>query len=540
MRNRLYILLLLILPLSFYAQKSQYTLNEDRSRVSLVVDNNHMVKLALSTEDVKRGQPLLESKLYSMNINMDTVGVWTQLADKENVWRLNIHVPDAKGFIISFDDFYLPEGSSLYVYDEKELNNAIVYSNEDNPKGGAYSIENIVGDNVMLEYVAHNQEEKPRLHFSEIGYKYETGVSTELSGYGESGDCMINVNCPEGDFWGKQKKGVLHLRVRRGSNTYLCSGSLVNNTNQDKTPYVLSAYHCFQYMSLDQIRQTEFFFEYQSPGCENERPKYKYHKGADPLVLNPINTGSDGALLTLADITGVEPKVLAIPSNWDVYYNGWDRTNDANNITSGTIIHHPEGDIKKITLYNKNPISGQWSESDETPNDTHWIVTYSSGATAGGSSGAPLFNQNGLIVGTLTGGDNGCSALTKPDYYGKLWYHWDQGTNADWHMDKYLDPNNTGVTKLEGLAAIEGTEPEPTDQPELFTYIDNGTLRIYAKDILRKVKVCDLSGRIVYSKTTGLSSSIHDISVSDWRNGVYIVSVNMDGRSSTKSIKIIK
>lgn len=533
MRNRLYILLLLILPLSLYAQKTQYTLSEDRSGVSLVVENNHMVKSAPSAEDKKRGRPLLESKLYGMNINMDTIGVWTELSDKKNVWRLKINVPEAKGFIISFDDFYLPVGSSLYVYDEKELNNAIVYSNEDNPEGGAYSIENVVGDNVMLEYVASNPEEKPRLHFSEIGYKYETGVDTELSGYGGSGDCMINVNCPEGNFWGKQKKGVLHLRVRKGSHTYLCSGSLVNNTNQDKTPYVLSAYHCFEGMTLDQIRQTEFFFEYESPGCENERPKYKYHKGADPLVLIPINTGSDGALLKLSE---------DIPSGWDVYYNGWDRTNDVNNITSGTIIHHPDGDIKKITLYNKTPVSGQWSESSTHPSNTHWIVTYSSGATAGGSSGAPLFNQNGLIVGTLTGGDNKCSAPTKPDYFGKFWYHWDQGTNADWHMDKYLDPNNTGATKLEGLAAIEDIEPDPdpTDQPELFTYIDNGTLRIYAKDILRRVQISDLSGRIVYSKTSDFTSSVHDVPVSDWRNGVYVVSVNMDGRSSTKSIKIIK
>lgn len=525
---RISALFLLIIPLCIFAQK-QYSLNENKSKVSLIIDKeSRTTKAAIDTE-TKKGQPLLESKLYSLPINMDTIGTWVT-SDKVNIWKLDIEVPESAGFIVSFKDFYLPAGSHLYVYNKNDLDKAIMYSHEDNPKGGPYSLENLLGDNVVLEYVTSNQNEQPRMLFAEVGYKYATGVDTPLSGYGTSGSCMINVNCPQGDFWKEQKKGVLQMRMRRGGRTYLCSGSLINNTNKDKTPYILSAYHCFEYMTAEEISQTEFIFEYESPSCENARPAYKYHKGATPLVLLPIDGSSDGALLKLSE---------AIPSGWDVYFNGWDRTNDGKSVTGGTIIHHPLGDIKKITTYNKNLTSGKWDDDPLVP-ATHWIVNYTSGATDGGSSGAPIFNQNGLIVGTLTGGDNKCTAPSLSDFYGKFWYHWSQDADPNLHMSKYLDPSNTGVAKLEGMNGLTNEPgPNPNDQPELSAYTDEGILYIHAKNVLKKVRVINLSGWVVYSKSDNLDSLVLDIPISDWRPGVYIVCVDMEGRS-TKAVRIIK
>lgn len=517
--------------ISFSAQEKQYSFNQDKSQLSLIVEKENTKMLVVNIENAKRrGLPLREAKLYTLDVETDTVGVWSVLPTKENVWKLSFSIPEAKGFNIGFDDFYLPEGSTLYVYEKDNLKNAIVYKHEDNPKGGAYSIENLKGDNVILEYVASEKIGKPRLHIADVGYKYLDEQGDPISGFDvSSNSCMVNVNCTEGDYWQNQKKGVLQLRVKRGSSTYLCSGSLVNNTNEDKTPYVLTAYHCFEYLSPAIIANTEFFFEYETPECETEnRPTYKYHKGAEALVLNSIDDGSDGALLKLS-----EP----IPDDWDVYYNGWDRTNDGTTVTSGAVIHHPQGDVKKITLYNKPVTSGKWE--DEAPDGTHWTTTYSLGATDGGSSGAPLFNQNGYIVGTLTGGENKCSNPTGTDFYGKFWFHWDQYPDEDLHMSKYLDPNNTGVTRLKGLSAIGTVEPEPGTQPELIAYIENDVLRIYAKDILKKVRIADLSGRIIYTKTSDFDSSVLDIPVSLWRGGVYILSVDVTGRS-TRSVKILK
>jgi V8-like Glu-specific endopeptidase len=513
---------------SLFAQEKQYRFNKDKSELSLIVEKEKTKQLVVNTGVRKRGVPLLEAKMYTLDIVADTVGVWSVLPSKENIWKLTFEIPEAKGFFIGFDQFYLPIGSYLYVYEKSNLKSAIVYKHEDNPKGGSYSIENLRGNNVVLEYVAPAGTEKPQLHIADLGYKY-SDEQGNLSGYNSSeNSCMIDVNCPEGDFWQNQKKGVVQLRVRRNgtleSSSNLCSGTLINNTSEDKTPYILTAYHCFESVQLSDIVNTEFFFEYEKFECGiDNRPAYKYHKGAIPLVMNPINDGSDGVLLKLTD---------AIPDDWDVYYNGWDRTKDAS--TAGSAIHHPLGDVKKITLYDKPVTSGKWE--DKVPVETHWIVTYSEGVTEAGSSGAPLFNQNGYIVGTLTGGENTCSSPNRPDYYGKFWYHWDQYPDENMHMSKYLDPKNMGVTRLRGLSAID-KDPD-TDQPDLKAYVVDGELRIYGRDIMKKVRVVDLAGQVVYSKTD-LSSSVHQIPVSDWRGGVYIVSAEMD-KMSAKSVKVLK
>jgi V8-like Glu-specific endopeptidase len=428
---------------SVVAQEKQYTLNEDKSQVSLIVDSGQTKFTVADIQYNKRGTALLEAKLYTLGINMDTIGSWSGLSDKNKIWTLNISVPQAEGFFVRFDDFYLPEGAKLYVYNKNNTTDAVVYNHGDNPDGGPYSIENLRGDNVVLEYVVSGKiVEIPRILLSDVGYKYANG-NGEHADFGKSASCMINVNCPDAENWQYQKKGVVLLRMAKSDNTYLCSGTLVNNTNNDKTPYLLTSDHCFENMTVAQVQNnTSFIFEYEYPTCEIETdaqaPRYKYHKGSEVMVLNPISGGSDGALLKL---TG------SIPEDWDVYFNGWDRENKAS--SNGAVIHHPEGDVKKISFYEKELTSGRWDNS--SPFGAYWIATYSKGTTQRGSSGSPIFNSAGLIVGTLTGGNNISCNLTDPDYYGKLWYHWDQHDDASRHMSKYLDPTNTGASKLPGL-----------------------------------------------------------------------------------------
>lgn len=439
----LFVGVLLCFSVNTVSQVKQYSLDEKKTEVNLLIDKKKTKFAAADINNWKKGRPLPEAELYVLDINVDTIGYWDKTKAGESTWKLKINVPGADGFFVSFDQFYLPLGSKLYAYNQDSPDVAIVFAHNDNPKGGAYSLEGLKGDNVILEYVSpSNQNILPKLHLRDIGYKFVDNQGNQLSGFdSDNNSCMINVNCPEGDLWEAQKKGVLQLRMRKSNGrTYLCSASLVNNTAEDKTPYVLTAEHCFENMNKEQIEQTEFFFEYESPVCEEIiLPVYKYHKGAELLILNPIKDGSDGALLRLSE---------KIPDEWDVYFNGWDRENVGSNIKNGVVIHHPLGDVKKISFYDKPLISTSWND---VTRETHWLVNYSLGATEGGSSGGPIFNPNGLIVGTLTGGDNNCQQSKLPDNYGKFWYHWDQYPDPEKHMSKFLDPLGTNQTKISGL-----------------------------------------------------------------------------------------
>lgn len=597
-------MILLFIPgLLLIAQEKDYALNKDKSEISILVKTEKSQFTVDNILSKEQGRPLIGARIYDLDINMDTVGTWSQLSTKENIWKLSLDVLEAKAFFIGFDDFYLPPGSKLYVYNKNNLKNAILYNPEDNPQGGAYSIEGLYGDNAVIEYVPpKNSKERPRLHFSSLGYKYQEGL---IGSNEDPSDiylsCMININCAQGANWQTQKKGVVYLRTKRKDNQYnLCSGTLINNTNNDKKPYILTAYHCLENVDILQSNNFEALFEYESTDCENRRPTYKFHRGGDVKVANSISGGSDGALILL---TG------AIPDEWDVYFNGWDKTNDRNTITSGSIIHHPNGSIKKISLFNESPASVTWTGG---ANHAFWEIGYTDGATYKGSSGAPLFNQNGLVIGTLTGGNNSCLVPGGRDVYGKLWYHWDQAVDGDLHMSKYLDPLNTGQTSLAGLnnnnselkelilaktdanillntdetidilSGNGGYRVESSNKNIAEATINGAQIIVKAKelgrttlkiidakskskevniivrnnidiimsdniikasvadenDIIKQVRLIDLDGDVFYDKKN-IGDRYHDIDISQFRSGkLYIIQIKTE-KGGTKSRKII-
>ncbi len=83
--------------------------------------------------------------------------------------------------------------------------------------------------------------------------------------------------------------------------------------------------------------------------------------------------------------------------------------------TSITGIHHPAGDVKKISQGTLNGFE-PWSGGT----NTHLLVNWSSGVTEGGSSGSALFAPNQQLIGVLTGGSSFCSAPNAPDLYGRF------------------------------------------------------------------------------------------------------------------------
>ena len=145
------------------------------------------------------------------------------------------------------------------------------------------------------------------------------------------------------------------------------------------------------------------------------------------------------------------------------FFNGWDRSGDV--ALSGVSIHHPNGDYKKISTYDE-PSRSYTFQSSEFNGDTqaHWNVVFKAttnghGVTEEGSSGSPLYNENKLIVGTLTGGNSSCSYPRGLNLYGKLSYHWDRYKTDSTRMDIWLDPLNKGVKTLSGRFL---KEPKPS------------------------------------------------------------------------------
>lgn len=499
--------------------------------VNLDVDN----LLLEDEQNIRNGVPMRYAVVIPADINIDSTGVWTTLPDGNRIWRQTVIAEEATGIILSYKGFYIPKGGKLFIYNEDKSQILGSFTHNTNPGGGAFSTEIIYGDVLTLEYVESKiSDEKPKIIIHEIGYAYRSLTFLPKVGrmnLNGSQSCIRNVNCEEGRNWQDQKRGVVGLLIRgTAKDWFYCSGSLVNNTANDGQPYILTASHCFK--SFDYLNDIGFYFNYEFPTCTNETvapASTRTLTGCELLVDLPLVGGSDGTLLKIKNVE-------TIPLEWKPYYNGWDVSNTSS--VSGAVIHHPNGDVKKINIYD----SGMRTftlKSEGSASNAHWEVSYNGvSVTEGGSSGSPLFNDKGLIIGTLTGGASEChpSKLKLPDYYGKIWYHWDRYANREGtpvqKMKTYLDPLNKNATSLKGydpngLYGIDDIERIVVREIVIFPNPSENELNINAASIIRKVNIFDMNGRKLFEKNKCDSSTL-SVLINGWADGIYHIILQTD------------
>jgi len=459
----------LTLPQDASAQRSEPGIPQSTLYKDLPVQIDHRIFEApdmktIEAEDLADNIQYRVGVSVPVNLNIDNSGVWTDLPDGGKLWRLSLKIEGAQALGVYYDNFWLPYGGELYLYNEEKTFVIGAYTEENNNPDCMFATQLVEGDLVTLEYYQPAEQTiEPMISISEVAYNYR-GVHFEVSPErGGSSWCMINVNCPEGDNWQDEKKGVVKQYMKIGWSYYFCSGTLINNTEQDLAPYILTAWHCGEGATTNDFNQWVFYFNYESATCNgNWGPSNNTMTGCDKRAEGSYTTGSDFLLLELN---------YGVPTSYNAYYNGWDRRNLG--ADSGASIHHPAGDIKKISTYNQSLTSSQWNSNGVL---SHWKVWWQetvngTSITEGGSSGSPIFSQDGLVVGDLTGGppDN----CTNPLYslYGKVSYSWDQmGTANSQRLKPWLDPGSYGPMTWEGTYG--GTEPNPdfsADQTQLQT-----------------------------------------------------------------------
>ncbi|MEA3443743.1 MAG: PKD domain-containing protein [Bacteroidota bacterium] len=401
----------------------------------------------------KNGSFYRYGRLLPVVVNLHEHGSWDYLATGEKIWRLKIGCRDALALSLHFSNFHIPAGGKLFIYtaDRKQVIGA--FTEFTNHESGIFATQLLYSDEIIIEY-NENAEPYGNVSFtiSDIGYAYRgiyrTNKGTKAFGDSDS-SCEVNVNCsPEGDNWQDQKRGAVRVSLMAGGNMGWCSGSLINNTGNDCTPYILTADHCGGDATTSEYLQWVFYFNYEAPGCAN--PSSEGNLASQSMTGCEVTAkggqggtaGSDFHLLKLND---------AIPNDYNPYYNGWNWKNEG--AMSGVSIHHPAGDIKKISTFDSQLTTSDWNGSGY---DSHWEVTWVAtsnghGVTEGGSSGSPIFDSDGLLVGDLTGGSSYCNTPNAPDRYGKFSYSWESnGTLPEEQLKPWLDPLNSGDTTLSG------------------------------------------------------------------------------------------
>ncbi|MBK8443465.1 MAG: T9SS type A sorting domain-containing protein [Sphingobacteriales bacterium] len=379
--------------------------------------------------DGDKQQPYRFGKDFEVDFSLNNSGSWLTLPNGDRIWRLAITSSQARFITLQYSHYYLPKGATLYLYNADYSSILGAFTHENNKSYLKFATGIIKGEQTILEYYEPAAVQgQGIIHIDHVIHAYRGFDSLEKD-YNDSGSCNNNVNCPEGDIWKKQISSV--AMILQG-NYRFCSGAMINNVRNDCTPLFLTANHCYQ--GTGSTQTWIFMFNYQSSGCNNQDGATNQTVSGATVLAN--NAATDFVLLQLDE---------EIPVEYDIYFSGWSAQNVAG--TAMTCIHHPAGDIKKITFDDDGAVATSGSSG---VSQAFWRINqWEDGTTEGGSSGSPLYDQNQRVVGQLFGGEASCNFLSY-DEFGSLAKSWSYGNTPNKRLKEWLDPDNSGTLVIDG------------------------------------------------------------------------------------------
>ncbi|MBT6283488.1 MAG: hypothetical protein HOJ00_08940 [Phycisphaerae bacterium] len=366
---------------------------------------------------------------HEVRISPAMDGIWEQTSRDTMRWSLRVVSRNAISLNLGFERWELPTSASMTVSATDGSMAIRPFTPEDNNIHGQLWTPAVQGDDLLIEIVVSLDEQKEVnqnivLTSINVGYRgfYEQGV-------GRSGSCNVDVVCAEGDLWWDEIPCV--AVISSGGSTF-CTGFMVNNTSQDRTPFFMTANHCG--ITSGNAASLVTYWHYQNSYCRVPGSGDSGSQGDGSLAL--FNTGATHLSSGSASDYTLVVLNTAPDEAWEISYCGWDASGaDA---SSAIAIHQPSTDEKRIS-FEDQPTTTTAYLGESIPGDgTHVRVEdWDLGTTEPGSSGSPLFNQDHQVIGQLHGGYASCTSQTS-DWYGKFSISYPAG------LSTHLDTAGTG------------------------------------------------------------------------------------------------
>lgn len=365
-------------------------------------------------------------------------GVLTGTDDGGFLWSVALTSPGAGALRLHFANAHLPAGADLFLYNEK----GEVYGPYQGagPHGnGGFWTHSITGDTAIVAVRFYGQA-------TDADYNGTSAVITEISFLGSrfsaiDGDatcsfnepCVENGACFSNDDWGPfddTSDAVAQLLFQSQRKWYICSGGLLADTDvTTETAYLLTANHCLKRSREAETLEAAFF--YTSPECSLTGPDDTCPNvrdiGNKVIGARIVATNRDGDY-TLLELDDLPPAGTT--------YMGWDATPIAN--SHGASLHRLSHPMGAPQSYSEHDVDTDKGTCSSWPRGS-WIYSADRvGATEGGSSGSPVLDAGGYVVGQLSGACgtdvyNTCNAQDNATVDGALAAYFPE-------VASYLDP----------------------------------------------------------------------------------------------------
>ena len=84
--------------------------------------------------DALKDRPWRFGYKYDVNFSTKNSGIWTNLPNGDKLWQLSIECKNALTINLIIENYYLPKGAHLYLYDVDKTNKVGAYTSINNKK----------------------------------------------------------------------------------------------------------------------------------------------------------------------------------------------------------------------------------------------------------------------------------------------------------------------------------------------------------------------------------------------------------------------
>ena len=419
-----------------------------KSKTLKELDNNALtLQYAAHNRNKNNAFRFAESIEVQFNLISEAKKIETS---EESLYLTRISSPGALTMNFGFDAFQLTENCEIYFHASDGSATYGPLTPADNENHAQYWTQIFPHNDMVIEVNVKSDADLPYLNLHKVNHGFTT-----LANIQKSGSCNLDVVCTASDGFPQNddnrdliQSGAFY--TLNGIN--ICSGALINNVNQDNTPYFLTANHCG--VRNGNVASMVVYWNYENSFCRQPNSAASGQTGNGSL--STFNSGAFlRARLGSTDFCLVELDDPVNPAA-NAFFAGYDALRATATSTIG--VHHPALHEKRIS-YDFDPTVFVDGNDNPDPNgDYHMVLDWDIGTTEGGSSGSPLFDQNKRIVGQLFGGFAACGNDSY-DVYGAVASSWEGGGAPANRLKDWLDPANTGVLVVDGKWANPMANP---------------------------------------------------------------------------------
>lgn len=407
-------------------------------------------KADLEAPAPNRGAPLRIGLVKAVTPGVNVVdgrglnrGTIQENADGSLVWALAITSADAQAIRAHFTNFSLPPGAEMYFYSLAGAAHGPYVGQGRNGTGEFWTRAISAETGVIQLHFTEADRGNISFTLADVGHiqgrppRPVERTSHDDWPCSDNVNCLVDANCGNVGPAAAAKDAVGKMEWIAGCCIYTCTGGLIADTDgSSQIPYFLTANHC-ENRSRSNM---EIFFHFATTSCNGACPDdYWSPNPVAPsnigVTLAATGTAGDFTLFTLNDLP---PE--------DTTYLGWNNAEIA--YTNGASLYRISNANYGPQVYSQHDVDANTGTCQGWPRGQRIYSTDITGATMGGSSGSPVLNSSGEVVGQLSGccgyncGDE-CDSQDNSTVDGALAYYWNS-------VAPYLDPqpgtcNNNGT-----------------------------------------------------------------------------------------------